>query len=61
MFRMLRETIGKEKFDRLLPEFLQSFRGKNASIDDFEKMTTQAGRRKHALLLRAVGRRDRSS
>ena len=42
VFRMLRETIGKEKFDRLLLDFLQSFRGKNASIDDFEKMATQA-------------------
>src|SRR5687768_17343723 len=41
VFRMLRETIGKDKFDRLLPEFLQAFRGKNAAIDDFEKLTTQ--------------------
>ncbi len=41
VFRMLRETIGKQKFDKLLPDFLQSFRGKNASIDDFEKMATQ--------------------
>ncbi|HKY26689.1 MAG TPA: M1 family aminopeptidase [Pyrinomonadaceae bacterium] len=42
VFRMLRETIGKEKFDALLREFLQQYRGKNASIDDFEKLTTQA-------------------
>jgi aminopeptidase N len=42
VFRMLRETIGKDKFDRLLHDFLQAFRGKNASIDDFEKLTTQA-------------------
>ncbi|HET6889994.1 MAG TPA: M1 family aminopeptidase, partial [Pyrinomonadaceae bacterium] len=41
VFRMLRETLGKDKFDRLLREFLQTFRGKNASIDDFEKLTTQ--------------------
>ncbi|HET9787585.1 MAG TPA: M1 family aminopeptidase, partial [Pyrinomonadaceae bacterium] len=41
VFRMLRETMGKDKFDRLLPEFLQAFRGKNAAIDDFEKLTTQ--------------------
>ena len=41
VFRMLRETIGKEKFDALLREFLQQYRGKNASIDDFEKLTTQ--------------------
>src|SRR6185295_12402887 len=41
VFRMLRETIGKEKFDRLLHMFLEQYRGKNASIDDFEKLTTQ--------------------
>ncbi len=41
VFRMLRETIGKEKFDPLLRDFLETFRGKNASIDDFEKLTSQ--------------------
>lgn len=41
VFRMLRETIGKEKFDVLLHNFLETYRGKNASIDDFEKLTTQ--------------------
>lgn len=41
VFRMLRETIGKEKFDQLLRNFLESFRGKSASIDDFEKLATQ--------------------
>lgn len=41
VLRMLRETIGKEKFDRLLQEFLQSYRGKSASIDDFEKLTSR--------------------
>ena len=41
VFRMLRETIGKEKFDQLLRNFLETFRGKSASIDDFEKLTTQ--------------------
>lgn len=40
VFRMLRETIGRETFDRLLQSFLMQFRGKNASIDDFEKMAT---------------------
>ncbi|HKO99968.1 MAG TPA: M1 family aminopeptidase [Pyrinomonadaceae bacterium] len=43
VFRMLRETIGKEKFDRLLGMYLQQFRGKNASIDDFEKLANQVG------------------
>ncbi|MEK6281513.1 MAG: M1 family aminopeptidase [Acidobacteriota bacterium] len=40
-FRMLRETLGREKFDRLLGMFLQQYRGKNASIDDFEKLASQ--------------------
>ncbi len=41
VLRMLRETIGKEKFDSLLQEFLQTYRGKSASIDDFEKLTSR--------------------
>jgi aminopeptidase N len=41
VFRMLREAIGKEKFNELLSRFLQQYRNKNASIDDFEKLTTQ--------------------
>src|SRR5438874_11267953 len=45
VFRMLRETLGKEKFNELLRKFLDQFRNKNASIDDFERITTQvAGR-----------------
>src|SRR2546425_5381019 len=41
VFRMLRETISKEKFDRLLRAFLEQYRGKNASIDDFEHLASQ--------------------
>jgi tetratricopeptide (TPR) repeat protein len=41
VYRMLRETIGKEKFDRLLRAFLEQYRGKNASIDDFEHLASQ--------------------
>jgi len=41
VFRMLRETMGKDKFDRLLHNFLEEYRGKNASIDDFEKLASQ--------------------
>ncbi len=41
VYRMLRETIGKEKFDQLLRTFLEQYRGKNASIDAFEKLTSQ--------------------
>ena len=41
VLRMLRETIGKEKFRELLRSFLEQYRNKNASIDDFERLTTQ--------------------
>ena len=41
VFRMLRETIGKDNFDKLLYTFLDTFRGKNASIDDFEKLASK--------------------
>ncbi|HEU5132711.1 MAG TPA: M1 family aminopeptidase, partial [Pyrinomonadaceae bacterium] len=41
VFRMLRETIGRENFDRLLAGFLDTYKGKNASIDDFEKMAVK--------------------
>jgi len=41
VFRMLRETIGKDKFNQLLAQFLTQNRNKNASIDEFERLTTQ--------------------
>ncbi|HEX3251627.1 MAG TPA: M1 family aminopeptidase [Pyrinomonadaceae bacterium] len=41
IFRMLRETIGRENFDKLLAAYLENYRGKNASIDDFEKLANQ--------------------
>jgi len=41
VFRMLRETLGTENFDQLLRNFLEQYRGKNASIDDFEKLASQ--------------------
>src|SRR5678816_136686 len=41
IFRMLRETIGKENFDRLLATYLQNYKGKNAGIDDFEKLAAK--------------------
>ncbi|MGB7202377.1 MAG: M1 family aminopeptidase [Pyrinomonadaceae bacterium] len=39
-FKLLRDTLGEAKFDSMLRNFLQQFRGKNASIDDFEKLAT---------------------
>lgn len=41
VFRMLRESIGAEMFDRLLRTFFEKYRGQSASIDDFEKLTSQ--------------------
>jgi aminopeptidase N len=38
VFRLLRETLGEQKFNQLLRQFLQQYRGKNASIDDFERL-----------------------
>jgi aminopeptidase N len=45
VFRMLRETLGKDKFDQLIKTYFEEFRGKNGSIEDFEKLTSRlAGR-----------------
>ena len=45
VFRMLRDTLGKQQFNQLLRKFLEQYRNKSASIDDFERLTTQvAGR-----------------
>src|SRR6185503_16603246 len=41
IFRMLRQTIGRENFDILLATYVQQFKGKNASIDDFEKLAAR--------------------
>src|SRR3712207_4312382 len=42
VFKMLRETLGREKFDRLLRTAAEQYRGKSISIDDFEKLASQA-------------------
>jgi aminopeptidase N len=41
VFRMLRETVGEQKFAELMRSFYQQFRGRNASIDDFEQMASK--------------------
>ncbi|HST51043.1 MAG TPA: M1 family aminopeptidase [Pyrinomonadaceae bacterium] len=40
VFKMLRETLGLGKFDTLMKRYYGEFRGRNASIDDFEKLAT---------------------
>ncbi len=42
VFRLLRETMGRDKFNQMLKSYLTQFRGKNASIDDFETFASQA-------------------
>ncbi|MBX7170355.1 MAG: hypothetical protein K1X72_05310 [Pyrinomonadaceae bacterium] len=41
VYQLLRETLGKDKFNQLLRNFLNQYRGKTASIDDFEKLASQ--------------------
>lgn len=41
VYKLLRDTLGAQKFDQLLRTFLQEHRGKNASIEDFEKLTSK--------------------
>jgi len=41
VYRLLRETLGDAKFDQVLKAYLNEYRGKNASIDDFEKLVTR--------------------
>ena len=41
VFRMLRETMGKQQFTQLMRKFLEQYRNKNASIDDFERLANQ--------------------
>jgi hypothetical protein len=40
-FKLLRDTMGTQKFEQLLRTYLQQFRGKNASIDEFEKLASK--------------------
>jgi aminopeptidase N len=41
VFRMLRETMGKDKFNVLMRTYVERFRDKSASVDDFERLTSQ--------------------
>jgi aminopeptidase N len=40
VFRMLREVLGPSKFDTLMKRFYAEYKGRNASIDDFERLAT---------------------
>ena len=41
VFKLLRDTLGQQKFDQLLRTHLQENRGKNVSIDEFEKLASK--------------------
>ena len=41
VYKLLRDTLGPQKFEQLLRTFLQEYRGKNASIEDFEKLASR--------------------
>jgi aminopeptidase N len=41
VFKMLRETLGKDKFDQLLRALVARYRGQSVSIDDFERLTNE--------------------
>src|SRR5437762_4934591 len=41
VIRRLSYTLGKQQFNQVMRKFLDQFRNKSASIDDFERSTTQ--------------------
>ena len=41
VFKLLRDTLGEQKFNQLLRTFLDRYRLKNASIEDFEKLASE--------------------
>jgi hypothetical protein len=41
VYKLLRDTIGDRKFETLLRRFVQTYKGKNASIGDFEKLANE--------------------
>lgn len=41
VFKLLRDTLGEKQFDELLRTYITEFRGKRASIDDFEKLCSR--------------------
>ena len=41
VYKLLRDTLGSQKYDQLLRSYLQQYRGKTASIDDFEQLSSR--------------------
>lgn len=41
VYKLLRDTLGEQKFNQLLRTFIDRYRDKTASVDDFEKLTSE--------------------
>ena len=41
VYKLLRDTLGAQKFEKLLRTYLQENRGKNVSIEEFEKLSSR--------------------
>lgn len=41
VFKLLRDTLGDQKFNQLIRTYLDKYRDKNVSIDEFEKLTSE--------------------
>jgi hypothetical protein len=41
VYKLLRETLGVQKFDQMMRAFIKEYGGKSASIDDFEKLASR--------------------
>jgi aminopeptidase N len=41
VYKLLRDTLGEDKFNKLIRTFLERYRDKSASVDDFEKLTSE--------------------
>lgn len=41
VYKLLRDTLGEQKFDQLIRAFIDRYRDKNASVDEFEKLASE--------------------
>lgn len=41
VYKLLRDTLGEQKFNQLLRTFIDRYRDKNVSVDEFEKLTSE--------------------
>ena len=41
VYKLLRDTLGEQKFNQLVRLYLDRYRDKNASVDDFEKLASE--------------------